>query len=121
MWPRHTYNVVKDRVTTNTAFLVQVSALPVVYKLLTVEDKGSQKTAVEMLTFLCEMGSEWQTQEQLNLAKFGNGVLLSNLVQRIGRMSNQTKLSTAKAAELASLLQLLSSATSGTAERLCKS
>lgn len=92
---------------------VQVSALPVVYKLLTAEDKGSQKVAIEMLTFLCEMGSEWQTQEQLNLAKFGNGAILANLVQRIGHLSNQTKLSAAKAAELARLLQLLSSATSG--------
>ena len=92
-----------------------------VYKLLTAEDKGSQKVAIEMLTFLCEMGSEWQTQEQLNLARFGNGVILASLVQRIQQISNHTKLSTAKAAELAGLLQLLSLTTSGdTSCALCK-
>lgn len=87
-----------------------------VHKLLTAEDKGAQKIAVEMLIFLCEMGSEWQTQEQLNIAKFDNGAILANLVHRFGKMANQTKLSTAKAAELARFLQLLSSATSGSTE-----
>ena len=100
--------------TGNTALYVQVSALPVVYKLLTAQDKGAQKAAIQMLTFLCQMRSEWQSTEQLTLATFGNGVILSDLVQRIESMSKQTKLSSAKSAELASLLQLLSSATSGT-------
>ena len=115
-------HVSRGKIITNSALLVvQTSALPVVYKLLTAEDKGSQKVAIEMLTFLCEMGSEWQTQEQLNLAKFDNGVILAHLVQRIGQTSNQTKLSTTKAIELANLLQLLSSATSGNIEQSCKS
>lgn len=92
---------------------VKVSALPVVYKLLTAQDKGAQKVAIQMLTFLCQMGSEWQLQEQLTLARFCDGVILSDLVQRVESMSKQTKLSAAKSAELASLLQLLSSATSG--------
>ena len=105
---------------TISVFLVQVSALPVVHKLLTAQDRGSQRVAIEMLTFLCEMGSEWQTQEQLALAKFGNGVILDNLVQRIREISNQTKLSRAKAAELARLLQLLSLATSGNFEHSYK-
>lgn len=95
------------------AVLVQACALPVVYRLLTAQDKGAQRVAIEMLTFLCEMGSEWQTQEQLTLANFDKGVILAHLVERIERLSNQTRLSTAKAAELARLLQLLSSATSG--------
>ena len=99
---------------------MQACALPVVYKLLTAQDKGAQRVAVEMLTFLCEMGSEWQTQEQLTLANFDNGVILANLVERVEGLSTQTRLSTAKATELARLLQLLSSATSGDTEAMYK-
>lgn len=76
--------------------------------------------AVEMLTFLCEMGSEWQGQEQLTLANFDNGVILANLVERIEGLSAQTRLSKAKAVQLTALLQLLSSATSGNTETIYK-
>ena len=103
----------RNSVDNSTANAMQASPLPVVYKLLTADIKAGQDVAIQMLTFLCQMGAEWQTQEQLALAKFGNGVILSNLVERLGAVCNQTKLSGAKAAELASLLQLLSSATAG--------
>lgn len=92
-----------------------MSPLPVVYKLLTAQDQGASTAAVQMLTFLCQMGSQRQRQEQLALAKFGNGVILDIVVQRIKKLCSQTKPSTAKAAELTSLLHLLSSATSGDA------
>ena len=92
---------------------MQASPLPVVYKLLTADIKAAHQVAIQMLTFLCQMGTEWQTQEQLALANFGNGVVLSNLVERLGAACNESKVSGAKAAELASLLQLLSSATAG--------
>ena len=81
--------------------------------MLTAEDEKAQQVAIQMLTFLCQMGSDWQSQEQLALAKFGNGVILSNLVDRLGAVCKLKKLSTNNIAELARLMQLLSSATSG--------
>lgn len=99
------------------ASFIQVSALPVVYKLLTAEDKSAQQAAIQMLTFLCQMDSEWQAKEQIALASYDNGIILTVLVERLEATANLNKLSAAKAAELATLLQLLSSATSGIQER----
>ena len=92
---------------------MQASALPVVYMLLTAEDKGAQTAAVKMLTFLCQVGSDWREQEQVAIAKFGDGAILVDLVERVQSVCHQRKLSPAKALELGSLLQLLSAATAG--------
>ncbi len=83
------------------------------YKLLTAEDLGAQKAAIKMLTFLCQVDSEWREQEQLKVASFGSGAILLNLVDRMQLACHKRKVSAVGAAELGSIMNLVSSATAG--------
>ncbi|DBA85814.1 TPA: hypothetical protein ACH3X1_005366 [Trebouxia sp. C0004] len=89
------------------------SCLPVVYKMLTAEDKGAQQAAVKMLSCLCQVDAEWQQQEQLAIATFGDGAILLRLVERIQSTCHQRKLSVTRASELSSVLNLVSLTTGG--------
>ncbi len=92
---------------------MQSSCLPVVYKMLTAEDKGAQQAAVKMLTCLCQVDAQWQQQEQLAIAMFGNGAILLSLVERVQSACHQRKLSATRASELSSVLNLVSLITGG--------
>ena len=92
---------------------MQSSCLPVVYKMLTAEDKGAQQAAVKMLTCLCQVDAEWQQQEQLAIANFGNGAILLSLVERVRSACQQRKLSGTRVSELSSVLNLVSLTSSG--------
>ena len=92
---------------------MQSSCLPVVYKMLTAVDKGAQQAAVKMLTCLCQVDAEWQQQEQLAIATFGNGAILLSLVERVQSACHQRKLSATRASELSSVLNLVSLITGG--------
>ncbi len=92
---------------------MQSSCLPVVSKMLTAEDKGAQQAAVKMLTCLCQVDAEWQQQEQLAIANFGNAAILLSLVERIQSACHQRKLSATRVSELSSVLNLVSLTTSG--------
>ncbi len=92
---------------------MQSSCLPVVYKMLTAEDKVAQQAAVKMLTCLCQVDAEWQQQEQLAIANFGNGAILLSLVERVQSACHQRKLSATRVSELSSVLNLVSLTTSG--------
>ena len=87
---------------------MQESCLPVVFKMLTAQDRGAQQAAIKMLTFLCQVDTEWQQQEQAAIANFRNGAILLHLVGRIHSACHYSKPS-----ELSSILNLVSSATAG--------
>lgn len=92
---------------------MQSSCLPVVYKMLTAEDKGAQQAAVKMLTCLCQLDAQWQQQEQLAITAFGDGAILLSLVERVQSACYQRKLSATRVSELSSVLNLVSLITGG--------